>query len=97
MVVVAPAAISPGVIRRLLLPLEGTEISSQPVLERLLPLLVADIELVVLHVFTDATLPVMLDRPGRDLEISGREFLTRHCPPCEPGRAANRLGRHMGG
>ena len=60
----APEAISPGVIRRLLLPLEGTEMSSQPVLERLLPLLVADIELVVLHVFTDATLPVMLDRLG---------------------------------
>lgn len=79
--VVAPEAISPGVIRRLLLPLEGTEMSSQPVLERLLPLLVADIELVVLHIFTDATLPVMLDRPGRDLKISGREILTRHCPP----------------
>jgi len=63
-VVMAPEAISPGVIRRLLLPLEGTEMSSQPVLARLLPLLVADIELVVLHVFTDATLPVMLDRLG---------------------------------
>lgn len=78
-VVVAPEAVSPGAIRRLLVPLEGTEMSSQPVLERLMPLLVADVELVVLHVFTDATMPVMLDRPEYDMKILGDEFLTRNC------------------
>jgi len=62
-VVVPPATGSRGVIRRILLPLEGTEGSSRPVLERLLPLLVDQVELVVLHVFTDATVPAMLDRP----------------------------------
>jgi nucleotide-binding universal stress UspA family protein len=79
-VVVPPEAVSPGLIQRLLVPLEGTEVSSRPVLQRLWPLLVADIELVVLHVFTDTTLPAMLDRPEYDLEILGREFLSRHCP-----------------
>lgn len=79
-VVVPPEAVTPAAFRRLLLPLEGTETSSRPVLDRLLPLLVADVELEVLHVFTEVTLPAMLDRPGRDLDILGREFLTRHCP-----------------
>jgi nucleotide-binding universal stress UspA family protein len=79
-VVVPPATGSPGAIRRILLPLEGTEGSSCPVLERLLPLLADQVELVVLHVFTDATVPVMLDRPEYDIDILGREFLNRHFP-----------------
>jgi nucleotide-binding universal stress UspA family protein len=79
-VVVPPATGSRGVIRRILLPLEGTEGSSRPVLERLLPLLVDQVELVVLHVFTDATVPAMLDRPEYDMDILGREFLSRHFP-----------------
>jgi len=79
-VIVPPDAIAPNSFRRILVPLEGTEASSQPVLERLLPLLVADVELVVLHVFTDVTLPTMLDHPMRDLQLLGREFLTRHFP-----------------
>jgi nucleotide-binding universal stress UspA family protein len=66
--------------RRLLVPLEGSEQSSLPVVDTLCPLIVADIELVVLHVFTTATLPPALDRPTRDLAIWGSEFLARHCP-----------------
>ena len=79
-VVVPPEVISPGPFRRLLIPLEATEESSRAVLERLCPLLVDPVELVVYHAFTDATVPAMLDRPGYDLEILGKEFLTRHCP-----------------
>ena len=30
--------------------------------------------------FTEATRPTMLDRPWRDLEMIGKEFLTRHLP-----------------
>jgi nucleotide-binding universal stress UspA family protein len=82
-VVVPPDATALGVMRRLLVPLEGTDVSSRPVLERLLPLLSADIELVVLHVFNETTLPAMLDRPYRDLDLLGKEFLTRHCPSAE--------------
>jgi nucleotide-binding universal stress UspA family protein len=79
-VVVPPEAIAPSSFRRLLVPLEGTEESSEPILQRLLPLLVPDVDLVVLHVFTDSTRPTMLDHPVRDLGLLGREFLTRHCP-----------------
>jgi nucleotide-binding universal stress UspA family protein len=81
-VVVPPEglAVAPGPFRRLLVPLEGTEASSRAVLERLRPLLATDVELVVLHVFTDNTRPAMLDHPERDLEILGKEFLVRHYP-----------------
>jgi nucleotide-binding universal stress UspA family protein len=79
-VIVPPKLVTPVAFRRLLIPLEGTEASSRPVLERLLPLLATDVELIVLHVFTEATQPTMLDHPSRDLEIMGREFLTRHLP-----------------
>lgn len=84
-VIVPPYAIGrpPRRIRRLLLPLEGTEESSQPVTDPLRPLLASDVDLTVLHVFTAATTPRMLDRPGRDLALLADEFAARHCPAAE--------------
>jgi len=82
-VIVPLELIADGPFRRLLIPLEGTETSTRPVLEDLLPLLAADVELIVIHVFTESTAPAMLDRPGRDLKILGNEFLTRHLPDQE--------------
>jgi nucleotide-binding universal stress UspA family protein len=79
-VIVPPDAMVPSSFRQILLPLEGTEASSEPILRRLLPLLVTEVELVVLHVFTSASRPTMLDHPVRDFELLGREFLARHCP-----------------
>jgi nucleotide-binding universal stress UspA family protein len=80
-VVVVPASFIPsGSVRRLLVPLEGTESSSKPVLEHLWPLLAGEVDLTVLHVFTDTTKPAMLDHPMRDLHLIGREFLARHFP-----------------
>ena len=79
-VIVPPGFVSPGFFRRLLIPLEGTEASSQPILEGFFPLLAADVELIVVHVFTESTRPAMLDHPWRDLEILGKEFLSRHLP-----------------
>jgi hypothetical protein len=95
-VVVPPEVVAARRIGHLLLPLEGTEASSRPVLERLVPLLVDDVELSVLHVFTEATLPAMLDRPEYDLEVLGREFLSRHFPRAarvvlRPGPVAARV------
>jgi hypothetical protein len=94
--VVPPDAVVPGPIRRLLVPLEGTVESSEAVLEQLWPRIVADVEVIVLHVFTDATQPAMLDRPARDMGLLGREFLTRHLPQAgyvelRPGRVARQV------
>ncbi len=80
-VLVPQGAGPPDAIRRVLLPLEGTPDSSRPVVDELVPLLPPTVRLQVLHVFTPATLPRMLDRPARDLEMLGREFTARHCPP----------------
>jgi nucleotide-binding universal stress UspA family protein len=81
-VVVPPEAVGvpPRPIRRLLVPLEGTGTSSRPILETLFPLLDRDVELVVLHVFTEHTLPRILDHPIRDMDLLRGEFLARHCP-----------------
>ncbi|MDA8379675.1 MAG: universal stress protein [Actinomycetota bacterium] len=94
--VVPPEASLTAPIRRILLPLEGMEISSRPVQEALWPLVTNDVELVALHVFTDATLPRMLDQPAYDLEVIGQEFLARHCPPAtkivlRPGPVGRRV------
>jgi len=80
MVVVPPEVVASRRIRHLLVPLEGTEASSRPILERVVPLLLDDVELSVLHVFTEATLPAMLDRPEYDLDVLGKEFSSRHFP-----------------
>jgi hypothetical protein len=79
-VVVVPPGASLRPFRRLLVPLEGTKESSGAVVERLAPLLVDDAELVVLHVFTEGTVPRMLDRPYRDFALLGDEFLARNLP-----------------
>jgi nucleotide-binding universal stress UspA family protein len=80
--IVPPDAIALATTRmhRLLIPLEGDEASSRPVIERLVPLLVGEVELVVLHVFTNATAPRTLDRATRDLLLWGDEFVARFCP-----------------
>jgi len=79
-VVVPPHAGPSRRIRRVLVPLEGTASTSEPVLHALSALVPPDVEIDVVHVFTDATLPRMLDRPERDLEMLGRRFLATHCP-----------------
>lgn len=79
-VVVPPEAVGSRPLKRLLIPLEGSEQSSRPVIEGLLPLIADEVELVVLHVFTPDTVPRVLDHPQRDLELIGGEFLARYCP-----------------
>ncbi len=74
----------------MLIPLEGERESSQPVVDALDHLLATQVELLVLHVFTEATMPRMLDRPGRDLSMWGNEFVARFCSPAS--RIEMRIG-----
>ena len=69
-----------GPIERLLVPLEGTDESSLPVADRLASLIVGDIDMIVLHVFTRETMPRILDRPVRDLQLWADEFGARYGP-----------------
>ncbi len=83
-IVLVPVGVAAGTsrpYRRLLVPLEGTEQSSRAVLKHLFPVLRDDVELRALHVFTQNTMPRILDHPGRDMELIGDEFLARNLPP----------------
>lgn len=92
MLVVPPEAVGDPHhrFRHLLVPLEGTHASSRPISDGLIPLLRSDVELVVLHVFTAETAPKVLDRPARDLEMLGAEFLATQLP------GAARIELHSG-
>jgi nucleotide-binding universal stress UspA family protein len=99
-VVVPPnvAARGPWTFHRLLVPLEGSEQSSRPVAEGLSPLINAEIEVIVLHVFTAETMPRILDRPLRDLELWGDEFLARYGPSgahieCRTGQVGDQVAQ----
>jgi nucleotide-binding universal stress UspA family protein len=79
-VVVPPDAQTPGRLERVLVPLEGTVSSS------LAPRGVfelagrAELEVVVLHVHDEASLPAFTDQPQHEAEAWAREFLSRYCP-----------------
>ncbi len=67
-------------VRRVLLPLEGTRKTS---LAPAAVLGVADdaaVDVVVLHVLDEATLPRFTDQPQHETEAWANEFLARYCP-----------------
>jgi nucleotide-binding universal stress UspA family protein len=94
-VVVRPDINVPPVLQRVLIPLEGTELSSRPVLEHLSAFLPDGVELVVLHVFTDDTLPAMLDRPDSRSRDPRKGVPPPSPPACAAHRIATRLGRQQ--
>ncbi len=59
---------------------DTSDATRRSIRSRLGPLLGSEVELLVLHVFADGTVPAMLDRAVYDLDTLGREFLLRHCP-----------------
>jgi nucleotide-binding universal stress UspA family protein len=78
-VVVPPDARPPTAVRRVLVPLEGISLSLTP--RRIVALgQAADVEVVVLHVRDEASLPLFNDQPHHELVAWQREFLSRYCP-----------------
>jgi nucleotide-binding universal stress UspA family protein len=78
-ILVPPDALHPGRLRRILVPLEGTASTS------LAPRNVielgsrADLDVIVLHVLDEASLPAFTDQPQYETESWAREFLERYC------------------
>jgi len=79
-----PLVVVPPVIARpltppgpALVPLDGTHESAEAVRPVLELLRAANVELVVLHAFHEATVPTFWDRPGHETEEWGREFRKR--------------------
>jgi nucleotide-binding universal stress UspA family protein len=81
-VVVPPEAfgVGPRPLRRLLVPLNGTELTSARIAEELDALVAADTELVVLHVFDEGATNPMVNHCDIEFERWGEEFLLRHLP-----------------
>jgi nucleotide-binding universal stress UspA family protein len=70
-------------ILRALIPLEGSQESTDAVAASLRDLAAAGVELVGVHVFDATTVPRFWDRPGHTEQTWGAEFLSRWCT--EPG------------
>lgn len=79
-VVVPPEAfaVCPRPLRRLLLPMDGTDLTSARIADALDTLVSTDTELVVVHVFDERARPPILNHGG--IEQWGDEFLLRHLP-----------------
>jgi nucleotide-binding universal stress UspA family protein len=91
---VPPETPHPGRIRRILVPLEGTT-SPYLVPRRIIELASeGSLDVVVLHVLDEASLPAFTDQPQHETEAWAREFLERYCPfGVERVRLEMRVGR----
>ena len=87
--IVPPEAVGPGPLKSALVPVEGTARTSEP-LDRWLPRLSGQLDLIGLHVFTPGRTPAMLDRPVRDMLMLTDAFKERHLPAA--GRLEVRSG-----
>ena len=79
LVVVPPHAHPPDRVRRLLVPLDGTT-ETALALEPVLELAVHDeIEIVVLHVDDETSIPSFSDQPQHETPAFAEEFIARYC------------------
>lgn len=92
-VVVPPHAPPPGPFRRILVPLEGTSESSQPLAETIERAIRADIEIIALHIHSPASLPAFSDQSHHETRAWEREFISRFVHGSHEGA---RLIRRMG-
>lgn len=69
-----------GVISRVLLPLDGTPEAAAAVSEATELFAEAGVDLLVLHVFDESTVPRFWDQPAHALPAWSTEFLARHVP-----------------
>jgi nucleotide-binding universal stress UspA family protein len=79
-ILVPPDAPHPGRLRRVLVPLEGTlstSLAPRGVIELASR---ASLDVIVLHVLEEHSLPAFTDQPQHEADAWAREFLERYCP-----------------
>jgi nucleotide-binding universal stress UspA family protein len=79
-VVVPPSAVPRPRIGRVLLPLQGTPETTMAPAAALHLAADADVEVVVLHVLDEQSLPRFTDQPQHETHAWATEFLARYCP-----------------
>ncbi len=79
-VIVPPNAPAPGALRRVLVPLEGT--LPAPLVPREIVAVGEGkaVDVLVLHVYEESSLPLFTDQPQHERLAWAREFLSRYCP-----------------
>jgi nucleotide-binding universal stress UspA family protein len=93
-VLVPPRAAAPARIRSVLLPLEGTRRTSLAPADMLELARDAAVDVLVLHVLDESSLPLFTDQPQHETEAWAHEFLARYCPSgLRSVRLALRVGR----
>jgi len=94
LVVVPPDVSRPGVLHRILVPLEGTmstSLAPQMIFE---PARGAELEVVILHVHDEASIPAFTDQPQHETAAWTEEFLARYVPSgVGDVRVETRVGR----
>ena len=79
-VVVPPEITEQTRLKRVLVPLEGTPLTSLAPKELIELAEDADVEVIVLHVHGPASLPPFTDQPQHEAEAWREEFIARYCP-----------------
>jgi nucleotide-binding universal stress UspA family protein len=80
LVVVPPDARRPGEIRRVLVPLEGVRGGTHEPRAIIALADETDLEVVVMHVLEEGSLPLFTDQPQHEHPARVEEFLRRYCP-----------------
>jgi nucleotide-binding universal stress UspA family protein len=78
--VVPPDARAPMVLDRVLVPLDGSAVSSHAVAELIQLACHGDLDVLILHVLDERSIPRFEDQPQYEMETWIEEFLARHCP-----------------
>lgn len=82
-IVVPPEAAHRDRLGRVLVALDGTEEAARFLRPTMELATRADIELVVVHVSDEASIPSFSDQPQYETEAFAQEFINRHCRECE--------------
>lgn len=92
LVVVPPDASATGTLRRILVPLDGRRTTAAALAETLMLASRHELEVIVLHVHEEESIPLFTDQRQYELESWAQEFLRRHCPYPERVRLEVRIG-----
>jgi nucleotide-binding universal stress UspA family protein len=93
LVLVPPQAAIPFRFQRVLVPLDGTSVTAAALTETVELARGSAVEVEVLHVYDEESLPLFSDQPQHETESWAREFLARYCPNVDLGRLHLRVGR----
>jgi nucleotide-binding universal stress UspA family protein len=91
-VIVPPEYRPPSEIRRVLIAMKGTARNARDLLRTIEVAAAADLELVVVHVDDEESIPSFSDQVQYETEAYANEFLARYCPGVPEARLVLRIG-----